>query len=135
MSFQKDYEDYLMHHGVKGMKWGVRNNRFKTSKKRKLHSRILRPKFSTILVKPTALNKPKAHEKLKAHLIKERQDYIDSLKSQYISDFRDSEENYLAEIGRLDKIAGLGNDMKKWETYRQEVIKEEERKLNDLKYW
>lgn len=127
MSFQKDYENYLMHHGVKGMRWGVRNNRSKISKKRKLRSKSIRTKLQT------ALNKP--HEKIKARLIKERQDYIDSLKSQYISDFRDSEENYLAEIGRLDRIAGLGNDMKKWETYRQEVIKEEERKLNDLKYW
>lgn len=125
MSFQTEYENFLMHHGVKGMKWGVRKNRSKTSKKRK---KSLKTKLQTALLN-------RSHEKTKARLIKERQDYIDSLKSQYISDFRDSEENYLAEIGRLDKIAGLGNDMKKWETYRQEVIKEEERKLNDLKYW
>lgn len=29
MSFQKDYENYLMHHGVKGMKWGVWNDETK----------------------------------------------------------------------------------------------------------
>lgn len=33
MSFQKEYEDYLMHYGVRGMKWGVRKKTYKSLNK------------------------------------------------------------------------------------------------------
>lgn len=35
MSLQKDYESYLMHYGVKGMKWGVRKEYIPHPRKRK----------------------------------------------------------------------------------------------------
>lgn len=36
MNFQEEYSDYLEHHGVKGMRWGVRKNKYKNNiKKRK----------------------------------------------------------------------------------------------------
>lgn len=97
MSLQKEYESYLMHHGVKGQRWGVRKEQRAVSKSRR-----------------------KALKRVKTMSTKELNDRISRLeKEKRLRELTESEvskgrafiKNLLAESGRQiakDALVGIG---------------------------
>lgn len=97
MSLQKEYESYLMHHGVKGQRWGVRKEQRAVSKSRR-----------------------KALKRVKTMSTKELDDRISRLeKEKRLRELTESEvsrgrsfvKNLLVESGRQiakDALVGIG---------------------------
>lgn len=68
MKLQERYDNFLMHHGVKGMKWGIRKDRYKkmSQKSKKRHKRFYKNATSSVYTPEMKKERVKeAHQALK----------------------------------------------------------------------
>ena len=125
MSFQKEYEEFLCHYGVRGMRWGVRKY-IKSVIKGFGKSVGLTAKAGAKFIKKNVRKQNKEQQ------IKSLKDYLEKTRNEKLQDFIEEERNYLRETGNDTLIKDLGDNKKKWEAHRKEVIRIENKKLKDL---
>ncbi len=126
MSFQKDYENYLMHYGVKGMRWGIRKDRYKSMSRcgRKAHRQMYR-----------ALSKPfKPGEK--EALLKDQKDSLSRVQSNYDRHKKQSLIDFVMDISgrsKAEATAEVAKYKKDWKNEYDYTSHEFEGSISYLK--